>query len=1718
MLFYILNYFKINIKRQEIKFSLLLHSNSFFRSSMWALSFFLLTTFSASAAEVSQSFTYQGRFYNSSGNAPLSDVVNLVLGVYDPSGNCLLYEETQGNIDLTATNGLFAVQVGSTTSASQRSSSDPGLTMAQVFANPSTQVRATAANCLGGYTPAAGDSRVLRVTVTPHSTLVPSTLVPDLIIGAQASSIVAQSLQGLASTDFIQAAAGVAGQAGVSLASLTTLTGGSSTDASSLHNHDSLYVKLSGGGTSSNLGSGIAYTTGNIGIGTAVPTADIGLGGTLPRTIQVERNSVVGSAGNNLILLAGGATSGGTDLLGGNLILSSGTATGAGSSGIQFNTASAGVAGSTDRTPSTKMTLTADGRLGLGTQTPGAQIEIDASGSAVKGQIIKGAATQSSNLLEFQDSTGSILSYFDATGNLTLPGDPTSALQPATKQYVTGLITAGTVASFNSRTGAVTLSSSDVSTALGFTPVNQAGDTLTGALILAADPTTALGAATQQYVTGLLAGKQSTGNYLSALTGDVTATGPGSVAATVATVGGSTAANIHSAELSANSATDVNTANKIVARDSVGNFSAGTITADVVGNVTGAASSNVLKAGDSMTGLLVLSANPSDVLGAATKQYVDTGLSGKQATLGFTPANRAGDTFTGNITLTTTTTLGLGSYTDGQETILTGTLLPADIGRTWYNSSGNSIKYWNGTLAKTLGVSGVGITTLNGLTGVSQTFANGATGNAPLFNSSGSVHTLNIPLASSAGSVTAGLISNADYLVFNSKQASGNYITSLTGDVTASGSGSATATVSSVGGSTAANLHTAELAANAATAINTGSKIVIRDPAGNFAAGTVTAALIGNVAGNVTGNVSGNVTGNLTGAVTGAAADNVLKAGDSMTGLLYLSSAPTQPFGAVTKKYVDDINASLNSAITGTTSSLTLTFTPPLVNTSGTVSMPVATSSVNGYLASGDWAAFNGKVNRAGDTVSGLLKLTAAGTSLTTTGNVGIGTATPGYTLDVAGSGRFTSSLNQFPMMLSSTNSSGQSNVLFISSNSTSSITEFALGTAQSNNNAAEFQFNSTAGTGSASNYLGLGVWGNASKLVVTGSGNVGIGTTSPSTALQVVGTVTATAFSGSVTGASSFNVLKAGDTMTGALVLPSNGLVAGTNQLVISSSNVGIGTAAPEALLDVRGTIRLGINASQGDIVFGDYGSGLKYNGIYRGLAGSTAAGNVLNVAGFDGISFDVGQNVFGNAGQPTRMFITNGGNVGIGTTTPGDRLTVTGGGLQVMSPALQSSSGLGLSFETYGGRIQSFNTLPLAINPLGNNVGIGTTNPGYTLDVSGTGRFTGAVTASAFTGNVTGNVTGTAANVTGLVAVANGGTGVTSKVGTGSVVLSDSPSVTGTWNFPASGAGISWGSGPYSRIYDSGDLHIFTDDTMHFDNTAKTDIMTFTAVGNVGIGTAGAVQLLDVRGNISQGDYTQNLGSRRIGVMDGAGTPVHTGGMEIENTTLGGNYSQKVHFITHHYGAGYGRRMTINEDGNVGIGTTVPGTALQVNGTITATNLVVGTTTNAFIPTGGIIMWSGSIASIPTGWAICDGTNGTPNLKDRFVIGAGNTYAVAATGGSATTTLSASNMPAHTHTGSGSTGSMSANASHNHGIQVDTSGGYVPSGSTGAVTVALSYATNNSFSDRGPGSTGGSTFISSANTDHTHTYSFTTSSAGSGSAFNTLPPYYALAYIMKL
>lgn len=129
---------------------------------------------------------------------------------------------------------------------------------------------------------------------------------------------------------------------------------------------------------------------------------------------------------------------------------------------------------------------------------------------------------------------------------------------------------------------------------------------------------------------------------------------------------------------------------------------------------------------------------------------------------------------------------------------------------------------------------------------------------------------------------------------------------------------------------------------------------------------------------------------------------------------------------------------------------------------------------------------------------------------------------------------------------------------------------------------------------------------------------------------------------------------------------------------------------------------------------------------------------------------------------------------------------------------------------------------------------------------------------------------------------------------------------------------------------------------------------------------------------------------------------------------------------------------------------------------------------TTSSALPAGVILLWSGSVGSIPSGWTLCDGSGSTPDLRDRFVVGASSTYAVDATGGSTTSgahTLTTAEMPSHNHS-------------------------YLQRG----FTKADPGAGGQDFSDEGG--------------------SQNTGSAGGGLAHShaaTIPPYYALCYIMK-
>jgi len=141
--------------------------------------------------------------------------------------------------------------------------------------------------------------------------------------------------------------------------------------------------------------------------------------------------------------------------------------------------------------------------------------------------------------------------------------------------------------------------------------------------------------------------------------------------------------------------------------------------------------------------------------------------------------------------------------------------------------------------------------------------------------------------------------------------------------------------------------------------------------------------------------------------------------------------------------------------------------------------------------------------------------------------------------------------------------------------------------------------------------------------------------------------------------------------------------------------------------------------------------------------------------------------------------------------------------------------------------------------------------------------------------------------------------------------------------------------------------------------------------------------------------------------------------------------------------------------------------------------------------VPSGLIAIWSGSTGSIPSGWLLCNGTNGTPDLRNSFILGAGNSYSVGQTGGSADSIL-----PSHTHTASST--STVTDPGHFHNILAESGGAGAGSGKLELSSQTVS----------GPVTQSAVTGVTVATTNAT---------AGVSPTGGNMPPYYALAYIMK-
>ena len=309
----------------------------------------------------------------------------------------------------------------------------------------------------------------------------------------------------------------------------------------------------------------------------------------------------------------------------------------------------------------------------------------------------------------------------------------------------------------------------------------------------------------------------------------------------------------------------------------------------------------------------------------------------------------------------------------------------------------------------------------------------------------------------------------------------------------------------------------------------------------------------------------------------------------------------------------------------------------------------------------------------------------------------------------------------------------------------------------------------------------------------------------------------------------------------------------------------------------------------------------------------------------------------------------------------------------------------------------------------------------------------------------------------------------------------------------------------------------------TLDFNNS-YVERMRIDRNGNVGIGTNKlAPHVTDNNGAIiSSSETTGN----RTAILR-LGSPYQTNHdaycLKLLQLTINqNNYNSDLRFYTSvGNNADATERMTILSGGNIGIGTTNPTKKLEVDGKVKATEFEG----NGVTPIGGIIMWSGSLnndGTVPnySNWRICDGTNNTPDLRGRFIMGSTNenqvdvagegqvNYETGQTGGQQHVTLTTAEMPTHNHT-------MQQAGSHSHEMVFYNGNdlNWTESGNPQTDdNQNIQLGTDDAVNYQGVIEKGTESTLNAG--DHTHTIN----QSGQNGSHENIPPYYVLAYIMRI
>jgi hypothetical protein len=579
-------------------------------------------------------------------------------------------------------------------------------------------------------------------------------------------------------------------------------------------------------------------------------------------------------------------------------------------------------------------------------------------------------------------------------------------------------------------------------------------------------------------------------------------------------------------------------------------------------------------------------------------------------------------------------------------------------------------------------------------------------------------------------------------------------------------------------------------------------------------------------------------------------------------------------------------------------------------------------------------------------------------------------------------------------------------------------------------------------------------------------TGNVGIGTTSPTHKLHVLNAGAAAIigdgndnYFGNYSSGDYWDIGNLG--ATGNVYLESRGASTninghyrlkgagshiwsyngGSNEVMrtTSAGNVGIGTTSPQRLLSVGGayggtsnTESVGLFQSTGNTYITVGTGASSQGGLLFADSGSNNAGAITYSHNTDSMEF-------GTAGAE-RMRITAAGNVGIGTTSPGYKLDVSGTLRTTSEAVLGYNTTVGnVSFAwgfpgTYFGQMQnvsgtvyglgfgsgttSIGTTVMSYNTAG-NVGIGTTSPGARLQVSG-GRswfFSGdnysiGLAQTAAQGNYM--YLGTASDGTFYISETGGTARVTVQQGGNVGIGTTSPtqglhvsSAVGSANTGITIQNTSTGN-PQLRFLNSSGTEVLamtyisgTTSSLYIYTAAAGNLLNLVGA-NVGIGTTSPESVLHVAQTSSGGKVSLYVDNNASSALNNeaaikfsvdAGASVSNGGAEISAINVNaGNGNTDLTFKTFNASVGFTEKMRITASGNVGIGTTSPVSPLDVNGIISSRNIYIAQNSGTY---NLIYNASNSVAMYLGGSA--DPGNYYDNTTHYFrSAGGGTTYAI--------------------------------------------------------------------------------------------------------------------------